>query len=389
MGVYLNPGNDAFAMAVRDDIYVDKTELIVRTNHRIGKRNRYICISRPRRFGKSMAAEMLAAYYGRDCDSSELFKPYKIAQHEDYETHLNQYNVIFINVQDAFSRMQTISEALQYIQKSILEELKEEYGEWIPADEIFLSMALEKLYSRKKEKFIFIFDEWDCVFRIEKRNTDAQKRYLDFLRELLKDKVYVSLAYMTGILPVKKYGVHSALNMFAEYSMTDPAEYAEYIGFTGDEVRDLCRQYQIDFVQEKEWYDGYLYKENLHIYNPKSVVDSILRKRFASYWTRTETYEALKIYIDLNLDGLKDAVARMMAGERVVINTERFQNDMTTFESRDDVLTLLVHLGYLAFDCEESEVFIPNMEILGEFRNAAGWHRDKGEDKIWVKYMIN
>ena len=370
MGVYLNPGNDAFVLAVNDDIYIDKTELIEKTNHRIGKRNRYLCVSRPRRFGKSMAAEMLAAYYGRECDSAELFEPYKIAQCKDYRKYLNQYNVIFLNVQNAFSRVKTIEEMLRYIQSEILAELREAYCDLIPKEETILSASMEKLYSKTGEKFVFIIDEWDCVFRIKRMGSEAQSRYLDFLRDLLKDKVYIALAYMTGILPVKKYGTHSALNMFDEYSMTDPGEYAQYIGFTGEEVENLCHQYQIDFEKEKEWYDGYVFDEELHIYNPKSVVDSIRRKRFASYWVQTETYEALKIYVQMNYDGLKDTIIQMLAGESTKIDCGSFQNDMTTFESKDDVLTLLVHLGYLAYNRERNEVCIPNTEIQDEFIRA-------------------
>ena len=180
----------------------------------------------------------------------------------------------------------------------------------------------------------------------------------------------MSLAYMTGILPIKKYGTHSALNMFNEYSMTDAGEYAEYIGFTESEVINLTQKYNIDYDTMKNWYDGYMFPEATHIYNPKSVVDSVLRKSFASYWTKTETYEALRIYIDLNYDGLKDDIVQMLAGEKVEINTDRFQNDMTTFESKDDVLTLLIHLGYLGYDSVHSSVFIPNSEIRREFRNA-------------------
>ena len=302
MGVYLNPGNGAFTLAVNDDIYIDKTELITKTNHRLGKRNRYLCVSRPRRFGKSMTAEMLTAYYGRGCDSAGLFTPYKIAQCESYRKHLNQYNVIFLNVQNVFSRVKTVEEMLQYIQREILAELREVYHDTIPEEELILSASLEKLYSKMGEKFVFIIDEWDCVFRIKGMSSEAQNKYLDFLRDLLKDKVYIFLAYMTGILPVKKYGTHSALNMFDEYSMIDPGEYADYIGFTEEEVKNLCHQYQVDFEKEKEWYDGYVLGEGMHIYNPKSVVDSIRRKRFASYWVQTETYEALKIYVQMNYD---------------------------------------------------------------------------------------
>ena len=370
MGVYLNPGNDLFEETVRAEIYIDKTELISYTNKYIKTPQKFICISRPRRFGKSMAAYMLTAYYGKGCDSSSLFAPYKIAGDKDYGRHLNKYNVIMLNMQDFFSIKPNVDDMIAFLQKRVITELRKKYPDVIEEDASFLSFTLEDLYSETKEGFIFIIDEWDCILRDKKYNLADQKKYLDFIRNLLKDKAYVWLAYMTGILPIKKYGTHSALNMFDEFSMTDPGEYAKFVGFTEAEVKNLCAKYQIDFSTMKSWYDGYTFQEEPHIYNPKSVVDSIRRKTFASYWTQTETYEALKIYIDLNYDGLKDAIVKMLAGEHVKIHTERFQNDMTTFESKDDVLTLLIHLGYLAFNREESAVFIPNVEICREFRNA-------------------
>lgn len=369
MGTYLNPGNDGFRMACNSKIYVDKTEMIEQTNRMIGTQQRFICISRPRRFGKSTAAYMLAAYYGKGCDSSELFAPYKIAQAKGYREHLNQYNVIMLNMQDFLSVTDSADEMISFLQKRVIRELKRKYP-GVLEDESILSLALEDIYSETKESFVVIIDEWDCILRERRYSSDDQKRYLDFIRNLLKDKVYIALAYMTGILPIKKYGTHSALNMFDEYSMTQPFEYARFIGFTEAEVEELCEKYQVDFNTMKSWYDGYVFPKSGHIYNPKSVADCIRKKSFASYWTQTETYEALKIYIDLNYDGLKDAVAEMLAGGRVAINTERFQNDMTTFSGRDDVLTLLIHLGYLAFDRECSEAFIPNAEIRGEFCNA-------------------
>ena len=370
MGVYLNPGNDGFRLSVNDDIYVDKTELIAHTNHRIGKRNRYICISRPRRFGKTMAAEMLAAYYGKQCDSAELFAPYKLAKCDSYRKYLNQYNVIVLNIQNFLSVTNSVDEMLTFLQKRVISELRRQYPDTISDGESILSLAMEEVYSQKQEGFVFIIDEWDCILRDKRYHADDQKKYLDFIRNLLKDKVYVALAYMTGILPIKKYGTHSALNMFDEYSMTDAGDFQEFVGFTEEEVRALCEQYQVDFDTMQSWYDGYTFPSVPHVYNPKSVVDSIRRKRFGSYWTQTETYEALKIYIDIDYAGLKDDIIRMLSGERVQIHTDRFQNDMTTFESKDDVLTLLVHLGYLAYDSDSSEVFIPNTEIRGEFRNA-------------------
>ena len=277
---------------------------------------------------------------------------------------------LMLNIQDFLSVTNSVVEMISYLQKRLTKELMKEYPGVIDEDESILSFALEDVYRQTKDGFIFIIDEWDCILRDRRYSADDQKKYLDFIRNLLKDKVYVSLAYMTGILPIKKYGTHSALNMFDEYSMTRSFEYAQFIGFTETEVKDLCEKYQVDFDTMKSWYDGYVFPAAGHIYNPKSVVDSIRRKCFASYWTQTETYEALKIYIELNYDGLKDAIIQMLAGERIAIDYETFQNDMTTFESRDDVLTLLVHLGYLAYDSKGQQVFIPNAEIRAEFVRA-------------------
>ena len=203
-----------------------------------------------------------------------------------------------------------------------------------------------------------------------------QKQYLDFLRNLLKDQPYVALAYVTGILPVKKYGQHSALNMFWEYSMTDQSIFEEYTGFTEGEVKELCRQYDMDFAETGSWYDGYQFRRFKHVYNPRSVVAAMKSRYFSDYWISTETYEALKVYMEMDFDGLRSDIVRMLGGERISVNTHSFQNDMCTFRTRDDVLTLLIHLGYLGYDAEKKETFIPNREIAGEFENAmsvGGW----------------
>ena len=333
MGSYLNPGNERFEMAINSEIYVDKTELIAETNKVINTEQRFVCVSRPRRFGKSMAANMLVAYYDKSCDSKKMFAPYKISNNKDYKEYLNKYNVIAINMQDFLSLKPVINEMVMYLQKKIIKELQKKYVEIMYEDETFLSIALKEIYSNTKDQFIIVIDEWDCVLREKKFTQQDYTIYLDFLRNLLKDQTYVALAYMTGILPIKKYGSHSALNMFYEYSMTDPGDYADYIGFSEKEVFQLCKQYQADFEKMKEWYNGYTFYENLHIYNPKSVVDSILRKNIANYWTQTETYEALRMYIAMDFDGLRSSVIQMLAGKSVNVNTRTFQNDMTTFES--------------------------------------------------------
>ena len=232
---------------------------------------------------------------------------------------------------------------------------------------------MKDIYAKTKRSFVILIDEWDCLFREYQQDQNAQKKYLDFLRAWLKDKDYVALAYMTGILPIKKYGSHSALNMFTEYSMTDPGDMAEYFGFTEQEVSDLCKKYQMSFDEAKQWYDGYdliAHHQSgdryYSMYSPKSVVEAMLRHKFGTYWNQTETYEALKIYIQMDMDGLQDSVVRMLAGESVSINIGTFSNDMTTFATKDDILTLLVHLGYLTYDSIRETAAIPNKEVSQE-----------------------
>ncbi len=375
MGIYLNPGNISFAKTIRSEIYVDKTGLIACTNEYLNTRDHYLCVSRPRRFGKSMTLEMLAAYYSCGCDSRELFAGFKIAQYKDFEKHLNQYDVIYLNMQQFLIRAKK-QEVTQYLEQAVLEELREVYGNWFSAQITDLATALEKIFVKTEKQFIFLIDEWDCVMRERQESEAMQKQYLDFLRDLLKDQPYVALAYVTGILPVKKYGQHSALNMFWEYSMTNQKMLEEYTGFTEEEVKALCERYDMDFEEISSWYDGYRFKNYKHIYNPKSVVEAMTCRDCSNYWTSTETYEALKIYMEMDFDGLRAEIVQMLGGGRVRVNTRSFQNDMRNFNTKDDVLTLLIHLGYLGYDSNEKEAFIPNKEIIEEFENAmsvGGW----------------
>ncbi len=212
--------------------------------------------------------------------------------------------------------------------------------------------------------------------RERQESESMQRQYLDFLRNLLKAQPYVALAYMTGILPVKKYGEHSALNMFREYSMTDQKALEEYTGFTETEVSVLCERFQMDFEETGSWYDGYRFTEFRHVYNPQSVVEAMNCRKFSNYWVSTEVYDALKIYMEMDFDGLRADIVQMLGGGRIRVNTRSFRNDMRNFSIKDDVLTLLIHLGYLAYDSERREAFIPNKEIREEFENsmrAGGW----------------
>ena len=371
MGIYLNPDNKGFWKAVRSEIYVDKTGLIAVTNKCINTEQQHICVSRPRRFGKSMALKMLAAYYSCGCDSADLFRGLKIEQDESFVKHLNKYDVIYLNMQQFLIKAKK-KEVTEYLDQAVTADLRKVYGDFFSGQEIDLVSALEQIYAETDRQFIFLVDEWDCVMRERQESEELQKQYLDFLRLLLKDQPYVALAYMTGILPVKKYGEHSALNMFTEYAMTGQDVLEEYTGFTEDEVKELCVRFDMDFKEVSSWYDGYTFTKFRHIYNPKSVVEAMHRQRLSSYWTATETYEALKIYMDMDYDGLRADITQMLGGSSVTVNTGSFQNDMRNARTKDDVLTLLIHLGYLAYDLEKKEAFIPNKEIMGEFENAMG-----------------
>ncbi|WP_296879961.1 AAA family ATPase, partial [Thomasclavelia sp.] len=370
MGIYLNPDNIQFLEADNKEIYVDKSLLIQYTNQLINTADNKICVTRPRRFGKSTDANMLVAYYSKGCDSSDIFNHLKISQTEQYKVHLNKHNVFHLNMQDFLSQTCNIEQMIQLINDSLVWDLLLQYQDLMYFDKTKLIRVLSDICSQTREKFIFIIDEWDCIFREYKNDKEAQKNYLDFLRNLLKDKPYVEMAYMTGILPIKKYGTHSALNMFEEISMIDPGLLAEFMGFTEDEVENLCLKYDVSYDEMKEWYDGYHITDALSTFSPRSVVSAIVRKQFGNYWTSTETYEALQVYIDMNFDGLKDDIVKLLAGENVPVQTSSFQNDMTTLKSKDDVLTLLIHLGYLGYSYSNQVCYIPNKEVIDSFVNS-------------------
>ncbi len=376
MGIYLNPGNSSFYNAVNHShFYVDKTLLIGFTNSVLFGEQKNVCVSRPRRFGKSMAAEMLVAYYSRGCDSRELFQNLKIAQHPSFEKHLNKYHVIHLNIPNFLEDAEDAGDLIRFIKEDLLDELLRTFPDVQMPKRITLTKALATIFDAVKIPFVFIIDEWDCIFREYKSDTAAQEKYLTFLRNILKDQPYAALVYMTGILPIKKYGQHSALNMFDEYCMTNQRDLAEFTGFTDDEVRKLCDRYRMDFEMAKRWYDGYNLK-GMSIYNPRSVVASMTGGDFDSYWTKTETYESLKKYIQMDIYGLQEIVTKLIAGEHCPVNSDKFQNDMVTFNSADDVLTLLIHLGYLTYDFDTETAWIPNAEVQREFINSiedGGW----------------
>ena len=378
MGNYLNIGNAGFA-AVMKGTYVDKTEMIAFINRTLGTTDKLTCVSRPRRFGKSYAAKMLCAYYDKSCDSEALFSDYAIAKHPSFKEHLNKYDVIYLDMTWFISNVSDIQDTVTNLQNKVVEELQITYPE--VRRENTLPETLAAINKITGSKFIFIIDEWDALFREAKNHTLLQKEYIQLLRALFKSSLtdkMIEAAYMTGILPIKKYGTQSAMTDFKEYTMLSPGKLAEFVGFTESEVKELCRNFDMNFEEIRKWYDGYTFSRIQSVYNPNSVMEAMKNNELGSYWTRTETYESLQIYIDLNEDGLKESIIQMLGGAHVKIDAGTFQNDMTTIKQKDDVLTLLVHLGYLAYDSETKSVFIPNEEVRQEFVRAVttGKHKE-------------
>lgn len=371
MGIYLNPQNENFRRTLAADIYVDKTMMINVINSCIDKGNNYICISRPRRFGKTIAGEMLAAYYSKGCDSHALFDPLKIAHESDYESKLNQYNVIKIDLNSEYQNTGDKDNLIWILSTKIKDEMKEEFVDVVIRDEDSLAESILKVYAKTGETFVIIIDEYDVLVR-ESANEELFEKYLSFLNGIFKSATLrpaISLAYLTGILPVIRDKIQSKLNNFEEYSILNSYEMAEYVGFTDDEVRTLCKEYGMDYGECRSWYDGYRQK-NMEIYNPESVVKSMLKKEYGSYWGKTSTYEAIAERIRMNFEGTKDAVIRMLSGEEVDVNVTRYMNTMTSFASRNDLFAYLIHLGYLTYNSKEETCYIPNREVRNEWFNA-------------------
>ena len=368
MGTYLNPGNSGFSRMIASD-YVDKTGLISLINGTIGTTKSLTCISRPRRFGKSYAAQMLCAYYDKTCDSHELFENYEITKDKSYEQHICKYDVIYVDMTYIKQFCYDYKTLVTYLPEKITEELLAAYPDVIPSNEF--PTTLTRVVEHTGNKFIIIIDEWDAPIR---ETPSIEKKYLELLRTMFKSSgttsKIVAAAYMTGILPVKKDGSQSPLSEFREYTMIKPRKYGEYVGFTEKEVKNLCAEHGISLDSMKYWYDGYDFKGVGPVYNPNSVMLAIENDDFDSYWTESSAAEGLMNYISKPYNGLTKTIAELIGGVDVKVDTKGFANDLVTFRGRDDVLTLMIHLGYLAYDSETGTVHIPNEEIKLEFQKA-------------------
>jgi len=372
MGAYINIGNEGFRIT-RNSEYVDKSGLISKINATLDTERCFTCVSRCRRFGKSMAAKMLAAYYDRSCDSRELFADLEIAKDPDFEKHLNKYPVIYLDMTDFTERYKGDANIVSHIQQALENDIIPLFPEeeFQPTDD--LMNKLTRICQNRKEKFILIIDEWDAICREFSPESSAMDTYVGWLRRMFKSRSAADVfagVYMTGILPIKKYKTESALNNFTEYSMVDPGGLAGYFGFTKQEVKALCLKHHMDMEEMEKWYDGYSIGDEPSMFNPNSVMQAIYKKRCQSYWASTGAYDAVATYIQSNYEGLKDDIISMLGCERRFVDPTGFRNDISEIHSKDDVLTVLIHLGYLGYDCRESQCYIPNFEVEGEMTNA-------------------
>lgn len=389
MGTYINKGNLAFKKILNSK-YVDKSSFIAVVNATIDTEDQNICVTRCRRFGKSMMAKTLCAYYDKSCDSRELFKGLEIAEYPSFDEHLNKYNVLYLDV----TSFTTCPEYYGHITRSINEAMTKEVKKSFPSvefeDHADLMNSLQTIYNQTGERFYFIIDEWDAICREfperrkfkdspENVRPTEMDEYVMFLRRLFKsqasEEVFVG-AYLTGILPMIKFNTESALNNFREYSMIDPCLSPGSFGFTSNEVKDLCETYNMDYDEMATWYDGYQIGDEPSVFNPNSVMRAINSRKCTSYWGKTGSFDKVASYINMNYDGLKDDIISMLAGSRCSVNTLKFANNMSVINSKDDVLTVLVHLGYLAYDGDHNKCYIPNKEVRGELINAVesnGW----------------
>ena len=382
MGIYINRGNCEFSDIVKSE-YVDKTSLIPLINMTLNTESRYSCVTRCRRFGKSMAAKMLCAYYDKSCDSRELFVGLKAEQDSSFETYLNKYYVICVDITDFTTRFRNEKEIVKIMQQEIIDDVLKTFPHIEVKERDDLMEILFRISESTGERFVMIIDEWDAILREMGTDDYIVTSYVDLLRRLFKgfnSNIVFAGAYLTGILPIKRYNTESALNNFNEYSVIDPAYLAPCFGFTKDEVLALANQHNASMEELKMWYDGYNIGREKSIYNPYSVMKAIQRGECRSYWTTTGAYDSIKTYIQMNFDGLKDDIIRMLAGEHVQVNTLKFQNDMHIVRSKNDALTVMIHLGYLAYNHDGNECYIPNKEVAEEFLNAV-------EDTSWTRLV--
>ncbi|MBQ4358876.1 MAG: AAA family ATPase [Proteobacteria bacterium] len=408
MGLYIDQGNFSFEQAMNDVIYVDKSALLGHLNRMVNTRRKFVCVTRPRRFGKSLAAQMLCAYYDRSCDSRSLFEGLSIARDETFERYLNKFPVISLDVHEERSRINNGMDFVPWLQERVLSEIRELWGDIIqPGDT--LPLALARINDKTGTQFVICLDEWHSIYRMDAGNEKAQEAWIEFLRAMFKglgaDR-YIALAYMTGVLPIRNYASESPLSNFYEYNIFDTSPLETCYGFTLEEGELLCQQYDMNFSEMKRWYDGYCFEVNqlengkrvfrkIPILNPNSVIRSILSGKFQCYWNDTGSLEPVIDYIKLDVCGLRQAIVLLVSGQPCAYRQIFFGQAFNNTTSFDSVMTMLTHLGYLTYDTSTGMGRIPNEEIreamylAAEDRHWDEVRRSVDESLRFVDYLVN
>lgn len=394
MGVYLN-GTSAYGLFQEDyslTYYVDKSEifselvpLIERkkttdenSRSEKGKGIKYVAVTRPRRFGKTVMANMIASYFGKGVDSHEEFDMLKVSEYPWYREHLNRHNVIHIAFNKNTEEIRNCDQYIERIRQTLLDDLLAAYPDAGIRDEDSLWMALTKIYERcGGEKFIFVLDEWDYIYHQDFASDRDRDKFTKFLSSLLKDNAYVELAYMTGILPITKYSSGSELNMFCEYTMITEEKYGKYFGFTDSEVDELYGRYLKQDIMERKvsrsglrrWYDGYHTKSGERVYNPRSVVLALENNNLGNYWTSSGPYDELFYYVGANVDSVKEDVGLLISSIPVPAKVQEYAATSMELKTRDEIFSAMVVYGFLNY--ENGCVSIPNKELMDKFAEMA------------------
>ncbi|MCQ2219457.1 MAG: AAA family ATPase, partial [Paludibacteraceae bacterium] len=325
MGLYLNPNADAFLMGINSQIYVDKSQMVMELNKLVGTQSNFVCLSRPRRFGKSMIGNLISAYYSKGCDTRDMFSQMKVGETEGFDKYLNKLNVIKLDMNGWYQKSineDKVDILIKSVHSTLLKEFRAQFPNLTFEDGSSIATNILNVYGQTGEKFVIIIDEYDVLVR-EQVPEKLFKDYLSFLNELFKDTTLrpaIALAYLTGIMPIVRDKIQSKLNEFDEYTMLDAAQLAPYVGFTKEEVKNLCKEYGRDYAEYEHWYDGYKLDDEVSLLNPQSVVTSILRKKMDSFWSATGSFEALQDYILMDFNGIRQDVINMISGASVPVN---------------------------------------------------------------------
>lgn len=375
MGIYLNSESayTLYKSETQKPYFVDKSRMIEELFPLIEEGANHICITRPRRFGKTVTANMISAFFSRAREASDIFDRLKISTSQNYSKYRNQYNVIHISLNDISRQCTTYEEYITRIEQRLVRDLKRAYPQAELDGEESAVDALMEIYTENSEnRFIFVFDEWDFLFHQPFVTEKEKREYLSYLRSLLKDRPYVILAYMTGILPIAKYSSGSELNMFTEYTMLSEEKFSEVFGFTDSEVDTLYQKYtdyteHIKVTREglRYWYNGYHTFSGERVYNPRSVVCALRNNNLGNYWTSAGPYDEIYYYIENNVAAVRDNLALMVSGIPVPAKIREYAATSMNLNTKDEIFSSMVVYGFLSY--ENGKVSIPNKELMDRF----------------------